>query len=203
MELYSIPARLVFKRWAGSDAKLTARFRLRNGGSQAVSGVSLRPPTRSKRFELAGAQSLRLIEPGEQVVYTVTFVPPAADSRTGNYQDAAVFTANGEVLCVMLQAIRDGVSAAPESFSPKASEIIPATSLQTGRQEPAAAHTSDAAPPQPSGTARPRSARASRGVTEAQRVGGRAPAVMLHPRLRDMCVPTSLPPRARLGQADC
>eukprot|EP01051_Picozoa_sp_SAG22_P005123 SAG22_NODE_296_length_12811_cov_14.899780_11_plen_468_part_00 len=201
MQLYTIPAKVTFKGWAAQDGPLTARFRLRNGGATAVGPVALRAPSRSKRFELSGAESVGVIEAGNQVVYTVTFVPPASASKSGNYQDAAVFSIGGEaVLCVVLQAVRDGDSAPDASFAPKASEVIPPSLLaakveagKPGKSAAAAASAAAATPPAaetsaPSSTepARPRSARASRGVTEAQRLGGRVPAVILHPRLRDM-----------------
>eukprot|EP01052_Picozoa_sp_SAG31_P014804 SAG31_NODE_932_length_10913_cov_3.933235_5_plen_440_part_00 len=202
-QLYTIPAKVTFKRWAERSGTLTARFRLRNGGSTAVGPIALRAPSRSKRFGLTGAKSIQVLEPGDQIVYTASFVPPAADKQFGNYQDAAVFSINGEaVLHVMLQAIRDGDTAEDATFMPKASDVVPPSLLApkmaaaTALDQPAkppAGHSVEAGEVGSTDSAtdvlkpsRPRSARASRGVTEAKRLGGHVPAVILHPTLHDM-----------------
>ena len=182
MQLYTIPERVLIRGWGERDAARQAKFRLRNGGGEAIGPVALAPPS-TGLFEVAGPRRIALLEPGESCVFTATF--RGSSTRTPNVQDACVFSVGGAPRCfVRLQATRERERGGGEpDFHPADREILPPELLS-----PPAGGTAVGAPPAGGGAPapeRPRSGRASRAVTEAirARTGG---AVMLHPERKDL-----------------
>jgi len=180
MQLYTIPERVLIRGWGERDAARQAKFRLRNGGGEAIGPVALAPPS-TGLFEVAGPRRIALLEPGESCVFTATF--RGSSTRTPNVQDACVFSVGGAPRCfVRLQATRERGGGEPD-FHPADREILPPELLS-----PPAGGTAVGAPPAGGGAPapeRPRRGRASRAVTEAIRArsGG---AVMLHPERKDL-----------------
>ena len=198
-DLYALPERIIIRNWLSPDAILQARFRLRNGGTSPVGPITVSKP-RTPRFEISGPQTLASVEPGEAIVFAVKFLRPNT-SRESNCQDTCVVSIGSDpCFFVRLQATREEYTGT-EVFSPPDREIIPRKLLdnttaasalccsnETGPEHNAAAGESS---PSSKQSDRPRSGRASRGVSEAMKVRtehgeDRVLTVQLHPDRRDL-----------------